>query len=263
MRKFILFFFMLLMVPFVTRAQIQNPRRSHLSSVDSRLWRLMRYEFLVGPGTTQFFGDIGGFSKGKNILGFKDFSFKQTSFNISTGFRYRIINDFSARINFAFGGFHATDKRGSNETRGFESSTFFFEPSLLGEYHIIKSKSEASYTFMKGKRVVILPILSTINVYAFTGIGGISYMVKPHYTRVTGTVKTSGFAAIIPAGLGVNMAYSSKISFGLEIGGRYAFSDYLEGYTSKYSKSNDVYYFMNLTFAYKIKTGTNGWPLFH
>jgi hypothetical protein len=49
---------------------------------------------------------------------------------------------------------------------------------------------------------------------------------------------------------------------GLELGGRYTFSDYLDGYTSQHSRSNDVYYFFNVTFTYKLLTGKNGLPAF-
>ena len=40
-----------------------------------RLWKMKRYEAVAGIGPSLFFGDIGGFSQGENILGFKDMSF--------------------------------------------------------------------------------------------------------------------------------------------------------------------------------------------
>jgi hypothetical protein len=58
------------------------------------------------------------------------------------------------------------------------------------------------------------------------------------------------------------VVYTPELNFGLEVGGRYTFSDYLDGYTSQYSKSNDVYYFLNLTVTYKPKMGRNGLPVF-
>ena len=56
--------------------------------------------------------------------------------------------------------------------------------------------------------------------------------------------------------------YSPDFNFGVEIGGRYTTTDYLDGYSSQYSKSNDVYYFLNVTVTYKMKTGKNGLPSF-
>ena len=255
MKKILLFVHVLIILTTITEAQIPNPRRNRPSPPELQLWKLRRMELIVGPGITQIFGDIGGFSKGENLLGLKDLSVKQTGLDLSAGLRYRLSRKFSGRVNLAFGSFHATDERGSNETRGFETTTFFFEPSLTAEYYIIKSRRESSYIFLKGRRVVLLPILSTLDLYAFTGIGAISYNVSFNDIVPVTPVTTHGFAAVIPAGLGATIAFSGQLNLGLEVGGRYAFTDYLDGYTSIYSKSNDIYYFMNITMTYKLKTG--------
>ncbi len=236
--------------------------RSRQGQFDQGLWKIRKYEITLGLGTTQLYGDIGGFSKGSNALGLKDLSLKQTRINFSTGFRYRILDKFTARLNLALGTFHVADDKGSNTERGYEAGTFFFEPSLLGEYYFIRSQGESSYMFLKGKRDTQMPLLSTMNFYAFTGIGGIYYNVKPNLTQVTGTIKTNGFTAVIPFGIGANVAFSSRISLGVELSARYAFTDYLDGYSSIYSKSNDFYHFINFTFTYSLKTGKNGGPSF-
>jgi hypothetical protein len=233
-----------------------------ISSADAQLWKLRRYEASVGIGTTQFFGDIGGFSRNENLLGIKDISFYQTRFNLSVAFKYRILDDLSARLNFAFGYFHSTDERGSNEDRNFESRTFFFEPILLCEYYFIRNKGENSFLLMKGKGSPFQSFFSMLDVYAFTGVGGLSYNVKPNGLLKPYGTDTKGFSAVIPAGVGVKMVYSSYISFGLELEGRYAFSDNIDGYTSSFSKANDVYYTLSFIFTYKIKTGENGLPSF-
>jgi len=232
------------------------------TAANAQLWKLRRYEATAGIGTTQFFGDIGGFSKGENVLGFKDITFRHTRLNLSTAFKYRIVDNASVRLNLAFGYFHATDVRGSNVLRGFESRTMFFEPSLLGEYYFIKNKGENSFLLMKGKGNGPLSIFSMLDFYVFTGFGGLSYNVSPNDLLAPLATKTRGFTAVIPAGVGVNMIYSSYFNFGLELGGRYSFSDNLDGYTSPHSKSNDVYYFLNFVFTYKVKTGKNGLPSF-
>ena len=67
---------------------------------------------------------------------------------------------------------------------------------------------------------------------------------------------------MIPVGIGTTLVYSPNYNFGVEFGGRYSFSDNLDGYTSQYSSSNDVYYFLNFTITYKLKTGPNGLPSF-
>jgi hypothetical protein len=138
------------------------------------LFKTRRMELIGGAGSSQFFGDIGGFSQSENILGLKDFIFNQTRFNIGGALRYRILSDFSVKLGLTFGMFHAIDTKGSNETRGMEATTIFFEPVITAEYYFIKSQQETKYSFSKGKNVRG-SFFSFMDFYAFTGIGGLSY----------------------------------------------------------------------------------------
>jgi hypothetical protein len=231
-------------------------------SPGQELWRRQRYEAMAGVGTTQFFGDVGGFSKGKNIIGLKDISFSQTRFNLSAGFKYRVLKDLNVRLNLAYGMLHATDKRGSNEARGYEASTSIFEPSVIGEYYFIKSSLGESYLFSSGRGGFNGNIFSALEFYTFLGVGGVSYNVSPNAKLEAVGQKSGGFAPVIPVGVGATLLFRPQYNLGIELGGRYAFSDYLDGYTSQHSSSNDVYYFLSVTFTYKIRTEDNGLPSF-
>ena len=235
---------------------------SLLPPVNAQLWKLRRYEFTGGIGTTQFYGDIGGFSNDKNILGIRDFTFNQTRFNINSSLRYRITEDISARVNMVFGIFHSTDTRGSNVRRGFAENTIFFEPSLIGEYYFIKNKGENSFIFLKGNTTILESIFASLDFYAFAGFGGLAFKVKPNNILAPLATKTGGFTGVIPLGLGVDMIYSSKFNFGIELGGRFTYSDNIDGYTSPRSTHNDVYHFLNFTLTYKIVTKENVFPSF-
>jgi hypothetical protein len=246
MKKFLLVFLIIVFVSNATNAQ---------------LWKIRRYEAIASVGTTQFYGDIGGYSKGDNLLGIKDFNFSHTRYNFTTAFKYRILQDVSVRLNLALGSFHSTDKKGSNEARGFESVTSFIEPSLLGEYYFIKNKAENNFKNMKGTRSGFKAIFPTLDFYIFGGIGGLSYKVKPNAKLAQFVTTKTGFTPVIPAGIGVNMFYNRNYNFGVELSGRFTFSDNIDGYTSIHSKSNDLYHFLNFTFTYKINTGDNGLPM--
>ena len=226
-------------------------------AINAQLWRLRRFELSGGTGTTQFFGDIGGYSNKKNVLGIRDFTFKQTRFNINTNLRYRIAEDISLRVNLVYGLFHATDARGSNVKRGFECSTTFFEPSLIAEYYFIKNKEENSFIFLNDRETLLKSFFSSLDFYAFTGFGGLAYKVKPNDLLSPSVTKKGGLTAVVPLGLGVTMIYSDKINFGFEVGGRFTYSDNIDGYTSVSSQYNDVYHLVNFTVTYKINSGKN------
>jgi len=226
------------------------------------LWKRRRYEAFGAVGMTQFFGDIGGYTQGENVLGFKDFIFSQTRFDINAGLKYRIIQSLNLKLGFTYGMLHASDQKGSNEGREFEATTTILEPMLTFEYIFIKSERDNSYIFSKGRRAPFSEILQSIDVYALTGIGGLSYSVKGNENLNNYGIVDGGFTAVIPLGVGANLLAFPDLNFGIELCGRYAFSDYLDGYTSQYSKSNDVFYTFNVTITYRIPTSANGLPLF-
>jgi len=229
---------------------------------EGQIWKMRRYEAVAGFGPAMFFGDIGGYSKTQNVLGLRDLSFLQTRFNFNVNLKYRLTQQLNIRLSGTFGFLHATDEKGSNEGRDYEASITIFEPALMGEYYFIKNKSENSYLFGKGRGKGLGGFFGSLDFYAFTGIGGLNYTVKGNDNLEAHGYDPGGFTAVIPIGLGSTLVYSPDFSFGVELGGRYSFSDNLDGYTSQYSSSNDVYYFLNFTVTYKLKTGPRGLPSF-
>jgi hypothetical protein len=231
---------------------------------EAQLWKLKRFEASAGLGPTFFFGDVGGYSNGENILGLKDVTFKQTRINFDLSVKYRLTQAINARFSFSYGLLNATDIRGSNEGREYEASMNYFQPALIGEYYIIKNKSENSYIFVSSGRRFFRTLFSSLDFYAFTGIGGMGYTVEGNEALENNPkgFESGGFTAVLPLGVGTTLIYSPYLNFGLEFGGRYTFTDYLDGYTSQYSSHNDVYYFLNFVVTYKLKTGRNGLPAF-
>jgi hypothetical protein len=233
------------------------------AQTSANFWKLKRFEAVGGIGPSFFFGDIGGYSQSKNVLGLKDISILQTRFDINANLKYRIFQNLNVRLSLTYALLHATDERGSNEGRLFESSISIFEPAILGEFYFIKNRSENSYLFTKGRGLGIGGFIRTLDFYVFSGIGGLQYSSKGNARLVNYGIRPGGFTAVIPAGLGSTLVYSPDLNFGVEIGGRYSFSDFLDGYSNiQYSRSNDVYYFFNFTVTYKMKNGPKGWPSF-
>ncbi|HPA86402.1 MAG TPA: hypothetical protein PK106_01320 [Bacteroidales bacterium] len=235
---------------------------------DAQLWKLKTWEAQFGIGPSFTFPDIGGYTHGENILGFKDLSYRQTRFNVNGSVRYRIGRTANLRLSLVYANLHATDERGSNEGRDYEAVTNLFEPSLLFEYYFIKNKYESSYLFLKGKSLWAL--LSSLDFYAYAGLGGAAYSVNPNDAleqrgiSEPGSTDFNGFSLVVPGGLGATLIYSPNVNFGVEFGGRWANTDYIDGFDPDIlpNKVNDKYYFLNFTVTYKLKTGPKGWPSF-
>lgn len=236
----------------------------------AQLWKMKRYEATAGLGTSQFYGDVGGYTLGENALGIRDFTFKQTRFNVNGSFRYFFTDAIAARLSFSYLMLHATDERGSNPDRGYEATTSVWEPALIGEYYFVRNRERNSFLFQtyRGRsRNRLKDFFRSIDVYALTGVGGAGFNVKGNDLLEekwmnTPELETSGFAAVIPIGVGAKLAFDPNILFGVELTGRYAFTDFLDGYTSQWSERNDIYHTFSVTFNYRIKTARNGLPSF-
>jgi hypothetical protein len=233
-------------------------------ATEAQLWKLKRLELTGGLGTTTFFGDVGGYSQGDNWAGLKDITFLQTRYNINFNIKYRITQDVNIRIGVAYGILHATDQRGSNEGREYVANTTIIEPVLLGEYYFIRNSAENSYLFNKGRGKGVIDFFKSLDFYVFGGIGGLSYTVEPNdKLSHSQYYNPGGFTAVVPMGLGGSFTAFPNISLGAELGFRYSFSDYLDGYSNpQYSSANDVYYFFNLTVTYRLKINKNVLPSF-
>lgn len=235
----------------------------------AQLWKMKRYEATAGLGTSQFYGDIGGFSIGENAMGLKDITFKQTRFSVNGSFRYFITDNVAARMSLTYAMLHATDARGSNPSRDYRAGTSLFEPALIGEYYFVRNRGRNSFLFQTYRgihRNRVRDFFSSIDGYLFAGIGGAGFDVyekNDKFLSESTGMTVNGFAPDIPFGLGAKVALDPNILIGAEFALRYAFSDYLDGYSNElYSMRNDVFHTFALTFNYRIKTARNGLPSF-
>jgi hypothetical protein len=222
----------------------------------AQLWKAKRIELSAGSGPTLFFSDIGGYAKTKNVLGLRDISCLRPKLNFNANLRYRITREFNARLSLSKGLFYATDERGSQVKRGFQVSTSFIESALIGEYYFIKNSKETNYLFEEGKKLKYRAIIESIDFYLFTGIGGLFYTPSPNdllrSKQVSDGIVPGNFSVVIPGGIGSVLVFSPRLNFGLELGGRYPFSDTIDGFPSQHSSSKDVYYFFDLSVIYKF-----------
>jgi hypothetical protein len=223
------------------------------AGISQEVWKMKIFEVSAGFGPSMFFSDIGGYSPKKNLLGLRDIRLSKTSFDLNVNLKYKITRRFNACLGLTYGFLHASDAVGSNVERGFETSVMILEPALTGEFYFIKNMYDNRYFQNTNRYRWFNAFLKSFDFYLFAGIGGLDYTITPNNKLKAEGINTTRMCPVIPGGLGTTFRFSPYFNFGLEIGGRYALSDYVDGYTSRYSKSNDIYYFVNLTFTYKPK----------
>lgn len=233
-----------------------------INTTDAQRWKRTRYELFGSIGPTLFYGELGGSNKpGTHFLG--DTDLRGTRYNIAIGFRYKVKEKFAIKVNFIYGRLNGSDSYTEYEPRRNRNASFysgFFEPSIQGEYSILKERLGIRYTIQNLRRFKLM----YINTYVFVGFGGIYF--NPHTTNKdfhTNVNKNySKFNAVIPIGIGFRYGFNRRTTIGLEFGQRYTTTDYLDGFSDKYSKARDSYATISIIFTYKLKTARSGLPKF-
>jgi len=219
----------------------------------AQVWKLSNKEISVGLGTSNYFGDIGGAMTSSQFSP-ADLDLVSTRPNISVGMRYRFAERFAFRGNLGIAMLHGSDVASVNEKRDYSFKSSLFEVSGQIMYSITPEKQVISYSAMN-MRQGLRKFNAGIHVYAFAGIGAAYF--KP--TALDNLQDSEGFEGgkniglALPVGLGVRYPFSPRTWVGFELGGRLTTSDYIDGYTSKFSSSNDMYYFSQFFVSYKLK----------
>ena len=70
------------------------------------------------------------------------------------------------------------------------------------------------------------------------------------------------YGLVIPVGAGLKYTLDAKWSLSVEAGYRWTTTDYLDAYSSAFSKYNDAYYTTSFKAIYKIRNNRKGRPIF-
>ena len=227
---------------------------------NSQTWKMKRYEVEAGAGGSFYMGDIGSVTPSENIGGFKDVVFSSTRPVIHLGFRYKILERFWVKLNANYGWLYGDDSNyGSNQERGLVFSTPLFELTGQAEYAFIRDKSSDNYLMMRGKG--IMSFSSNISFYGFAGFGPAFFwpkVIEDPNNRAASDF--SNVAIVFPIGLGLKYGLTPDWKIGFEIGGRFTTTDYLDAFTSEWSKYNDNYFFATFHAIYNLDVSRKGWP---
>lgn len=221
----------------------------------SQTWKRNRIEVFIGIPTTQYFGDIGGTADKSNAMGLKDISLKSIRPGILGGATYQYSDKicFNAKLTTAI--WTQTDIGSRNENRGNAFSTFGTEISINCMYFLLSNNNQSVFhniSQLRGgmNRRKEMPI----SLYVFTGLGANIYFVKAkdNLTNDSRFDDSQKVTLLIPIGLGAKYQLRPQLAIGVELGGRFLFTDKFDGLTTKYSEANDVYYITSISLHYRL-----------
>lgn len=231
---------------------------------DAQRWKLRRYDVGFGVGTTQLFGDIGGTASEQNWFGLKDIKFDETRLGIVTHARYKITPKSSVKANLNLGFGQATDLDSRND-RGRSFNTTLIEFSGQYEFNFLTEDKIYRSAAMYNRRGMVNNY-STFAAYGFAG-AGITYSISKHADAPVfeyDNYKSGGnLVPVILLGIGAKYILDERSFLNAELGYRYGLTDYIEGYKqTQSSKYNDVYYFLTVSYCYRLKTTRRNIPTF-
>lgn len=229
MRKRILLL-LLLIVPILVSAQRKNR---------------YKYEWIVGTGVTNFFGELGGANQvGSHYL--KDLNLNSTRPVFSVAFRYKKGRFAAAKASFCYGVLSGADDLTTERFRKNRNLSFrapIVEISGQFEAYITKEKQGHLYRIKNARGV------KNLQIYGFIGIGAIFFNPQAYYQNKwrnlqplstegeglpDGPAKYSRINFAIPVGFGVKYPIDKRLSIGLEYGLRKTFTDYLDDVSTEY-----------------------------
>jgi opacity protein-like surface antigen len=219
----------------------------------SQKWKLSRSEYTYGVGISNYFGDIGGSSKA-DALGIADLDLAYSRPVLAVGYRYRLYASIAVKANLSYANIYGSDVKSIYEGRKYSFTTNMFELNGQVEYHIIKEKQMVSYKIMS-MRNKVQKFNIGINLYVFAGVGGAYFKpkAKDSFAGDARFVDNKNLTFAFPVGFGLRYPLSSTTNIGLELGGRFTTTDFIDGFSPEASNSNDIYYFTVINVSTKIK----------
>lgn len=226
-------------------------------------WKLRRYQADLYVGAVSFHGDIGLANKPlmNNINGLRP--------SVGLKSMFRITQDINVSLDLAYIMYGGKDQEGSSHGRDYSFNSHAFQHVARVEYFIMGD----SRRFISGavyNRKGMINDYNKLYVYVFGGAGGVLSKSKVKDLNNGGEEPLDNpgynnnmvYTAVFPVGAGVKWAIDARWSIGVEIGYQFTLSDYLDGYSSEWSKYNDSYYLTSVKAIYHIRNDRNGRPMF-
>ncbi len=221
-------------------------------TAEGQSWRTTRWEASGGLILANYFGDIGGSAAENTWFGIRDLDLTRSRPGMSGGLRYFTHYHIAFKGNLAIGWLSGSDKGGKNENREYIFNSPILEPSIRIEFFPFRDWPMGRGFDRHGR----VRNYATLSAYIFGGTGCVFYYVFPNeklsLRQERDDLRYGPVAIVLPAGIGFKIGINNNTDLGLEIGGRYAFSDFLDGFTSKTSTANDIYYLTSVQLIYRM-----------
>ncbi len=228
--------------------------------VNAQRWKKTRYEVLLGLGTSNFMGELGGgYGDARHFFGVRDVDFATTRPVVDLGFRYKLYENLALRFNIVYATISAEDKYSGSPGRQSRNLSFksnVFETSTQFEVSIIKEPIGTRYQRQRFKGLQKYGV----NVYLFVGIGyfhfnpktkaddGVWYELQPLGTEGQGIIDSVSprppryklWETCYPMGIGFKYSIDKSWSIGFEIGNRYTSTDYIDDASTGYYNNEKI-----------------------
>jgi hypothetical protein len=215
-------------------------------------WRTAPYEIYAGFGSANYFGDIGGTPDENNLYGIKDFNIARSRPGVVTGLRYYPGKLMAFSGSLTLGWLSGNDKGWKNDSRGYAFNTVIVEPLARIEFFPLRDIQVGRGVNRRG----MVRNYSSVSAYFFGGVGAVLFHVMPNEQlsarQDRDGIDHGSLSMVLPAGLGVKVGVNNSTDIGFEFGGRYALNDYLDGFTSDTSTSNDIYYITSVNLVIRL-----------
>lgn len=211
-------------------------------------------DFGLNLGASNYMGEIGGMQFDANPF-LVDMLVPQTGMAFGGFYRYSFNDRLSAKVQLNWVRIHGADSLSDPDeapqrfARNLSFRTDIFEVMLTGEYNwlVINDISRRSR-----KRIDFAS-------YAFAGFGALLYY--PHaklddnwyYLRPLATEGVDNeyneMTIAVPLGVGAHFTIENKYRIGMEIGYRFAFTDYLDDVSTDYAAPSELPYAESIALA--------------
>lgn len=228
---------------------------------DAQRWKLARYEAGVGLGTVHTFMDIGA----PEYL-IRSFQFIDSRVNVSSHVGFRLLEDLTVKLDLNYLMIGGVDPE--RRPRSLQFTSNCFEHVIRFDYTFIGGGRTFGSTALYNRKGMVNDIGSNY-FYVFAGAGGIlskAIVRNQDGSEAIGNpsyYNNVNWGIVIPAGFGYKRSLASYFDLSAEIGGRFSFTDKIDGYQhATASLYNDKYLITSIQAVYRIRNNRKGVPIF-